>query len=88
MIGVTHNTTGGKTYANLATIMGLPKGMDKPKAAGELIAYDIDSHDATAYEKLPGWLQEAIKERVASDADKTVDAGGRSAPEFDDEIPF
>lgn len=88
MIGVTHNVSGGKTYANLATIMGLPKGMEKPKAAGELITYDLDQHDEAAYQKLPGWLQEAIKERVSSDTARTVAANGSSAPEFDDDIPF
>jgi hypothetical protein len=88
MIGVTHNVSGGKTYANLASIMGLAKGMDKPKPSGDLIAYDIDTHDETAYQKLPGWLQEAIKDRVANDSDKTVQSNGSSSPEFDDDIPF
>lgn len=88
MIGVTHNNSGGKTYANLATIMGLPKGMEKPAASGELITYDLDQHDEGVFQKLPGWLQEAIKERVSSDTAKTVDARGAGEPEFDDSIPF
>lgn len=90
MISVAHQKgSDGKTYANLASIMGLPKGMEKPAASGPTIAYDIDQHDQAVFEKLPGWLQEAIKERVSSDTAQTVGANGSSQPDFDDEtIPF
>lgn len=89
MISVAHQTgADGKTYANLASIMGLPKGMEKPKAAGDLISYDIDQHDEAVFQKLPNWLQEAINDRVASDTATTVQSNGSAAPDFDDDIPF
>lgn len=90
MISVAHQQgADGKTYANLASIMGLPKGMEKPKAAGELIAYDIDSHSDEVFAKLPGWLQEAINNRVASDTAQTVQHNGAAVDDFgDSDIPF
>lgn len=89
LIAVAHKQgADGKTYANLASIMGLPKGTEKPKPASDVIAYDIDQHSEEVFQKLPGWLQEAIKDRVASDTAQTVTAGGKASPEFDDDIPF
>lgn len=89
LIGVAHETgKDGKVYANLVSIMGLPKGMEKPKPSGELIAYDIDNHDEAIFQKLPGWLQEQIGSRVANDSAPTVQQNGSATPEFDDDIPF
>jgi hypothetical protein len=88
MLGVTHNTSGQKTYANVSVVMGLSKGIAKPVTSSELVSYDIDDHDQQTFEKLPGWLQEAIKGRVGDDTAPTVDAAGETEPEFDDVIPF
>lgn len=87
MLGVTHNKSGEKTYANVSAVMGLPKGMPKPIASGALIHYDIDAHNQAVFEKLPGWLQTAIKDRVANESD-SVPASNGTDKEFDDEIPF
>lgn len=90
MLGVTHNTQGNKTYANISAVMGLTRGVAAPKPSGELIAYSIEEHDQTTFEKLPGWLQDSIKERVRTDEAKTVDAGGKESDPDDDlsDIPF
>lgn len=88
-LGVTHNAKGDKTYANVSAVMGLSKGMSAPKAQGEQLAYSIDEHDDGIFQKLPPWLQEAIKERVSNEADKTVnEPAGPVDDEFDDDIPF
>lgn len=88
-IGVTHNPKGDKTYANVSAVMGLSKGMQAPEAMGELISYSIEEHDEEVFQKLPGWLQEAIKERVSNEPDKTVnEPAGTLDDDFDDEIPF
>jgi hypothetical protein len=90
MIGVTHNQSGDKTYANVSAVMGLSKGIPAPKAANEPVAYSIDEHDENAFQKLPAWLQTAINERVGNDVAKTVQNGHGTQPDeqFDDEIPF
>lgn len=86
MLGVTHNTNGNKTYANISAVMGLSKGMPVPKAAGPLVQYSIEEHDQRVLESLPGWLQDAIKDRVADDS-KTVPSGSDTSF-VDDDIPF
>lgn len=85
MLGVTHNVTPKKTYANISAVMGLPKGASVPQPSVKPIAYDIDSHDPAVFGQLPQWLQEAISTRVKSDSAQTV---GNSGAEFNDDIPF
>lgn len=86
MLGVTHNTAGEKTYANVSAVMGLPKGTIAPKPSVSPLAYDIDVPDRGVFDKLPGWLQEAINGRIANDAAKTVQTGVDA--DLDDDIPF
>lgn len=86
MLGVTHNVTPKKTYANISAVMGLSKGMTAPPPSVKPIAYDIDAHDSNVFAQLPQWLQEAISGRVKSDTAQTVSNG--SGADFDDDIPF
>lgn len=86
MLGVTHNVTPKKTYANISAVMGLPKGSTVPQPSVRPIAYDIDTHDPAIFAQLPQWLQEAISGRVKSDTAQTVTNGGGG--DFDDDIPF
>lgn len=88
MLGVTHNVTPDKTYANIAAVMGLSKGIVAPKPSGELIAYSIDEHTDLVYNKLPNWLKEAINDRVMNDKPQTLASSGEEDPGFGDEIPF
>ena len=55
MIGVVLNDTG--EYANIDTIMGLPKGMSAGKPQSELIRFDIDPWDQAAFDALPDFAQ-------------------------------
>lgn len=48
-------------YANVASIMGLPKGMPAPQPQGPLIAWDMEQWDDDAFSQLPDWTQEQIK---------------------------
>lgn len=61
MIQVIHKEYNGKKYANVASIMTLPKGMAKPVLSGEPIVYDIDENDPADVEKLPEWIRTTIK---------------------------
>ena len=62
LVGVVHETKGEKVYANLASVMKLPKGM--PAGAGELplIAFDLAAPDWQAYAGLSSRLQTQIAE--------------------------
>lgn len=73
MLTIVHQTSqNGKTYANLASIGGIPKGFPKPSITVEPTIYDIDESDPAVVSTLPAWIADIIKaspsytERVAS----------------------
>lgn len=63
MLSVVHKPKeGGGVYANVGTVMKLPKGVPAPELEGEAILYDADNTDT--WDKLRPWLQEKIKAAV------------------------
>lgn len=58
-LSVVLNETG--EYANIDTIMQLPKGMTAPAPVSPLIRYDMEPWDDAAFTALPDWAQELIK---------------------------
>lgn len=102
MISVTHNHKGDRVYANIASIMKLPKGTQCPDAETELLSYSDEDPDAAAkFDKLPEWMQRAIEAgRTTSAAQSENPASGsgttepapppesQSGTDFDDDIPF
>ena len=61
LLGVVHEVKpDGKTFANIASVMRLPKGMPTPQPTQELIAFDLDAPDWRALAMLPSRLQETI----------------------------
>jgi hypothetical protein len=63
-INVTHSVKGDRTYANLTSIMPLPKSMPAPALEGEALVYSTDTPDATIFDKLPTWIQDKIANRI------------------------
>lgn len=61
MLQVIHREYNGKKYANMASIMTLPKGMAKPQLTSEPIVYDIDEDDPAKVDMLPEWIATTIK---------------------------
>lgn len=76
-INVTHATKGERTYANLTSIMPIPKGMPAPKLEGEALVYSTDAPDPAVFDKLPTWMQDKIAARVV-DAPKAAKAAPRA----------
>ena len=93
LIQIIHKEGGnGKTYANLASIMKLPKGMTAPKLTLETIVYDIDDNDPADVAKLPEWLANQVK-ASESYQQRLREASGGAAKmsDFEDadgELPF
>lgn len=58
-LSVVLNETG--EYANIDTIMQLPKGMAAPAPVSPLIRYDMEPWDDAAFAALPDWAQEQVK---------------------------
>ncbi len=60
LMGIIHTTKNGKTYANISSIMKLPKGMPIPPLVNEMVDFDLSEFDSAIYAKLSKGLQETI----------------------------
>lgn len=58
-LNVVLNDTG--EYANVDSVIPLPKGMPAPKASSELICWNMDDWNDETFAALPEWVQEKIK---------------------------
>lgn len=54
----------GRTYANITSIMALPKGMNKPEAVNDTVTFDLDEKDADKFNALPDFLKRRITESM------------------------
>lgn len=63
-IQIVHKKTGEKTYANIAGIMALPKGMKKPEGTNTTLYWDFeeDSIDDGMWSIMPEFITNRIKE--------------------------
>lgn len=88
LIQIIHKkSANGKTYANLASVMKLPKGMAVPKRTLDTIVYDIDESDPTEVDKLPEWIANQVK----GSESYQQRINGLKVSDFDDaegELPF
>ena len=96
LANIIHEDRAGNTYANLASLMPLPKGMPKPDPINEPLVFDLANPDNAVWEKLSPKMQETI---LASPEGKAWMNGSPTAPDakiagpdesddFDDPIPF
>lgn len=87
LIGITHNESGGKTYANVSSLMSLPVGMPIPQAEGEVIVYDGDN--LQNFDKLRPWLQDKIKGQAQRrEEPATGKQPAMELSDLDDDVPF
>lgn len=74
LITVIHSTNGEKTYANIQSIVKLPKGMPKGELSEPPIVFDLDNDPVEKVDELPKWIAEIVKksetyqERINEDA--------------------
>lgn len=61
LITVIHSKNGEKTYANIQSIVKLPKGMPKGALSEPPVIFDLDSDPLEKVDELPSWIQEIIK---------------------------
>ena len=93
MIQIIHKkASNGKTYANLASIMALPKGMAAPKRTLDSVIFDIDESDAEDLAMLPEWIANMVKASESWQQRLSADKGGASMQDLDEaddgELPF
>jgi len=90
MIGIAHVQKGEKTFANINSIMALPKGMSCPELTNPKVKFEIENFDTEIFESLSEYVRKKIL------MSKELEDGGiptkkESAPveEVEDEsIPF
>lgn len=100
LLNVVHTEKDGRTYANVAGVTPLIKGMAKPELTGPLVNFDLDDFQPEVLESLHEKLRDQIKQSPEYRALTTGDAGfhggeadgdvanGKPDDTFADEIPF
>lgn len=83
MVNVLHAEKNGKTYANVAGVTPLPKGMDRPTPSDAALIYDEDENRQN-YDHLPEWLQKKIDAQVKDEPQRLPAYAG----DLDDDVPF
>ena len=90
----------GKTYANIAGVMRLPKGMQAAKLSTDPIIFDLDEDPLENLELLPEWIANKVKEsetymdkaaaQINSEVNGTAPAALEEIPDGTgkDELPF
>lgn len=56
LINVVHNESGGKTYANIASITPLPKGMAAPELQNDKLVWEFGDDESL----LPEWIRKML----------------------------
>jgi hypothetical protein len=100
LLNVVHTEKDGRTYANVAGVTPLIKGMAKPEITGPLINFDLDAFEPDVLDGLHDKLREQIKASPEYRALTTGEAGfsghatdegvANGAGDYDpeNEIPF
>lgn len=89
LITITHQEREGSTYANVAAISALPRGMTPVKPTAPLVLFDIDAPDmalfATFGDRLREQIESATEWQDRSEAGPAEHGGGSVDA---DDIPF
>ena len=84
-----HEGTGNK-YAQIASISGLPKGMEKPQRVNDLFEFSVAEFDEKKFAGLSEYIQERIKQTDEWKAYTKQEAGEieTHSPNEEDDLPF
>jgi hypothetical protein len=85
LLSIIHADSNGKTYANVAGVMSVPKGTVVPDQSNPMVAYDVENGRDSVYEKLPDWVKTIIEE-----SKEFKDSGGATEEDepVEAEAPF
>lgn len=89
LANIVHVTKGSKTYANVAAVAKLPKGME-PKSPTYQLFFDMDE-GMNIPEGVPSWIADKIKkseEYIAYQGGQTAPVNDGPPPVDDESIPF
>lgn len=95
MVQVIHKTKGeGKTFANVANVVQLPKGMGKKSPENQLKYFSFEEHQDAIPDGTPDWIKDKIKAseewsniQGEYSGDERIPADD-TPPPMEDDIPF
>lgn len=88
LINVVHRESNGKTYANIQSIMALPKGMARGQLQDKPIVYDIEADPPAKVDELPKWLGDKIKKSETYQERLNKPVEFKEIDESEGELPF
>ena len=88
MISVIHRDYNGRPYANVGSIMALPKGTKPDKLSEDVLVFDLDSASIEDVEKLPKWIGDTIKKSSTYKEKTMTPPEVTELPEDDGDLPF
>lgn len=90
LINIIHKENNGKKYANISSIMALPKGMPRPQMSAEPTVFDLDESPLSDIAKLPKWIAETIykSETYQERVDTGVEPEIKALDDDDGDVPF
>jgi hypothetical protein len=92
MLTVMHTQKDGRTYANIAGVGPIPKGISAKTIIPEITPILYAAPDNTkTYGSLPKWLQERIDKQIITEppaTDRPPETSGNDFEITDDDIPF
>jgi hypothetical protein len=91
LLTVVHESRGDETYAKVAGISALPKGMAKPEPANKIVVYLLEDHDQAVFDALPDKTRERIQvsqEWLRRQSQKNQGATKQNTHDFNDDLNF
>jgi len=89
LLAIIHADSNGKTYANIAGVMSVPKGTAVPEQSNPMVSYDVENGKDAVFTKLPEWIRTIIeqsKEFKDGDEPTPEEAADTSMPFGDPEM--
>jgi hypothetical protein len=85
-----HSDRNGKTYANINSIMAVPKGTTLPELVNPAVKFDIQNFDHAVFESLTGYVQKKIL--MSKELEETgIPTSSYTEPQMEedtDSVPF
>ena len=93
-LNIIHRENNGNTYANISSIMALPKKAEKGKLSEPPVVFDLDTASEADIENLPPWIadivrgSETYKNRKAAEDEASIAAPEFQVLEDEEDLPF
>jgi len=91
LLGVVHKPSkdGSKTYANVGSVMALPKGMSAPELVNPAVKFDIGEFNKAIFDSLSSYVQKKILMSKELEENGIPAPQEQAEPEIDsEEVPF